>query len=318
MSCSSILDDAGPDATRPFSSCDGLAAICGSAANDNCCSTATAIPGGMFFRSYDVATDGMNNNTGYPATVSDFRLDKYEVTVGRFRRFLTAGMGTQANPPPIGAGARTLNGTGGLGGWDANWNSKLSVDTVALRANVKCNATQQTWTDAVGANENKPMNCVTWYEAMAFCIWDGGHLPTEAEWNFAAAGGGEARAYPWSSPPGSTTIDCSYANYNINSPAGTYCVNGGGTNRVGSESPKGDGKWGQADLAGNVFEWVLDWYASPYPNPCSNCANLTPASERVIRGASWNIVSYVRAAYRAYTAPTFRGIDLGVRCARAP
>ena len=261
----------------------------------------------------------MYTDTTHPATLSPFVLDKYEVTVGRFRRFVNAGMGTQANPPPAGAGARTLNGMVKQGGWDPSLNASLTANMAALVAAVKCSATQQTWTDTAGANENKPINCVNWHEAMAFCIWDGGYLPTEAEWNFTAAGGGEQRAYPWSSPPGSTTIDCSYANYNINSPAGTYCVNGttGGTNRVGSESPKGDGKWGHSDLAGNVFEWVLDWYASPYPNPCSDCANLTPASERVTRGASWNIVSYVRAAYRAYVTPAFRGFDLGVRCARS-
>jgi formylglycine-generating enzyme required for sulfatase activity len=185
---------------------------------------------------------------------------------------------------------------------------------------VKCNSTQQTWTDTAGANENLPINCITWYEAMAFCIWDGGYLPTEAEWNFAATGGSEQRAYPWSVPAGSTTLDCSYANYKINSPAGTYCVNAttGGANRVGSESPKGDGKWGQSDLAGNVFEWTLDWYASPYSTPCTDCANLSPGTDRVTRGASWNIISYVRASYRAYAPPAGRFFDNGARCARPP
>ncbi len=48
-----------------------------------------------------------------------------------------------------------------------------------------------------GSNENQPINCVTWYEAFAFCISDGGYLPTAAEWNYAAAGGSDQRAYPF-------------------------------------------------------------------------------------------------------------------------
>jgi formylglycine-generating enzyme required for sulfatase activity len=57
----------------------------------------------------------------------------------------------------------------------------LVANTAALVTAVKCSSTYQPWTDAPGANENKPMSCVTWYEAMAFCIWDGGYLPTVNE-----------------------------------------------------------------------------------------------------------------------------------------
>ena len=229
----------------------------------------------------------------YPATVADFYLDKYEITVGRFRRFVNAGMGTQASPPAAGAGAHP--GIAGSG-WDSTWNTNLPADTASLKAAMKCDATYQTWTDTAGSNESKPVNCLDWYTAFAFCAWDGGRLPTEAEWNYAASGGSEQRYYPWSSPATSTTIDDSYAVY-----CGGSCS---GTQNVGSKSPKGDGKWGQSDLAGNVWEWTLDWYASPYPMPCNNCADLTAASYRVFRGGSFDYdASYLRSAYRDYDDP---------------
>jgi formylglycine-generating enzyme required for sulfatase activity len=301
----------------------GLPMTCGASATDSCCQAAP-VDGGTFYRSYDVATDD-HNDMRYPATVSAFVLDKYEVTVGRFRAFVNAGLGTQASPPAAGAGAHPkLAGSG----WDSGWNTNLAASTTALAATVKCDSTYQTWTDAPGANENKPMNCVSWYEAMAFCIWDGGYLATEAEWNYAASGGSEQRAYPWSNPATSTTIDCTYANYRIDSPAGMRCVNGttGAVNRVGSESPKGDGKWGHSDLAGNVWEWTLDGdlnakneEVSPPPLPCHDCANLTASHDRVLRGGSFdNPASSSRAALRNDFPPTYRNGYVGLRCARTP
>ena len=108
---------------------------------------------------------------------------------------------------------------------------------------------------SAATGEHQPINCITWYEAYAFCIWDGGFLPSEAEWNYAASGGSEQRVYPWSSPSMPTTIDCAHANY---SPMGMSPCSTTGPEDVGSDSPTGDGKWGQADLSGNVWEWTLD------------------------------------------------------------
>jgi len=305
-------DGSSIDGPPQFTSCMGLAMTCGGGGTDSCC-RAAPVDGGTFYRSYDVATD-LYNDMGAPATVSAFVLDKYEVTVGRFRAFVNAGLGTQASPPATGAGAHPkLAGSG----WDSAWNTSLVANMTALVAAVKCDSTYQAWMDTPGANENKPMNCVTWYEAMAFCIWDGGYLPTEAEWNYAASGGSEQRAYPWSNPATSMTIDCTYANYS----PGNYCVNAptGAVNRVGSESSKGDGRWGHSDLTGNVWEWTLDWYTGTYPLPCNDCANLTTSSTRVIRGGSFgDVASNLRAAYRYNYTPSYRNYYFGWRCARTP
>jgi formylglycine-generating enzyme len=299
--------DAGPDGMPEDSTCTGIASTCGPSGNADCCASA-AVPGGTFYRGYDAATDA-HNDTTRPATLSDFRLDVYEVTVGRFRRFVEAGHGTRATPPSAGSGA---HGTIAGSGWSETWNERLVADRNALVAAVKCSSA--TWTDTPGDNESKPINCVTWYEAMAFCIWDGGYLPTETEWHYAASGGSEQRAYPWSSPAGSTSIDCTHANHNP-VPA---CAAAGAA-RVGSTSPDGDGRWGHADLAGNVWEWTLDWLAT-YATPCNDCANLAEGSYRVLRGGGYEaIASTLRTSYRsALFTPTARHGHIGVRCARSP
>jgi formylglycine-generating enzyme required for sulfatase activity len=248
----------------------------------------------------------MYPSTAYPATVSPFVLDKFEVTVGRFRAFVAAGQGTRARPPGPGAGAHMqIPGSG----WDPSWDGELVADAAALDAALQCDATYQTWTAAPGANEELPINCVTWYEALAFCAWDGGYLPTEAEWNYAAAGGDEQRAYPWSSPAGSTEVDCAHAN-------SVACLSA--SDRVGAASPEGDGRWGHADLAGNAFEWTLDG-SGAYPDPCDDCSNLAATSDRVLRGGGWdNSTAEVRAAYRLGRPPNLRHRAVGLRCARAP
>jgi formylglycine-generating enzyme required for sulfatase activity len=262
------------------------------------------VPGGTFYRSYDNVT---YTSMTYPATVDAFYLDKYEITVGRFRQFVNVGMGTQSSLPAPGAGVHPLIASSG---WDAEWNANLPADTAALKAKLKCSATDQTWTDTAGDNESRPQNCMDWYTAFAFCAWDGGRLPTEAEWNYAAAGGSEQRVYPWSVPPTSTTIDDSYAVY-----CGSSCDS---SQNVGSKSPKGDGKWGQSDLAGNLWEWTLDWHGS-YQVPCSNCADLIdPAADsRVIRGGRYfGSAPQLLASYRGSVLPGLHNQYVGFRCAR--
>jgi sulfatase modifying factor 1 len=300
---------------------------CGPNGTSNCCASGVVpgnaigatLAGETFYRGFDVATDGANPDQSYPATVSDFRLDTFPVSVGRFRTFLAAGMGIASAAPVAGAGAHAaITGSG----WNATWDGSLATTTAAITSALKCSSSFQTWTDLAGANEGMPINCMTWYEAEAFCIWDGGYLPSEAEWNYAANGGSDQRAFPWSpsTNAGSVAIDCSYADYLEASP-NTYCVNGttGGANRVGNESPKGDGRWGQADLEGNAHQAVLDWYSSSYPMPCNDCANLSGGSYRVFRGADYSASALgLRGAHRSFSAATDRYPNDGFRCARKP
>jgi len=144
---------------EPRPSCNGLAATCGPSGTADCCAS-NLVTGGTFNRS---------NDANYPATVGNFRLDNYEITVGRFRKFVAAY--SQAMTPS-GAGKNPNNGSDP--GWDAAWNASLAATASALKAAVKCSATYQTWTDTPGiaAAESLPMNCIDWFEAEAFCIWD--------------------------------------------------------------------------------------------------------------------------------------------------
>jgi formylglycine-generating enzyme required for sulfatase activity len=251
----------------------------------------------------------MYPSTTYPATVSDFRLDRFEVTLGRFRLFVDAGGGTQDNPPSAGTGAHPHIPSSG---WDASWSANLAPDTATLVTNLV------PWTDAPGPDDDRPIGNITWYEAMAFCAWDEGYLPSEAEWAYAASGGSAQRAYPWSSPASSTALDCTEANYGGSDYPNTACAPTG-TRAVGSTSPSGDAAWGQSDMGGNALEWVLDWFAD-YAVPCNDCADLVPGSTRVLRGGDLaDVATALRNGYRrGDVAPSARFGGVGVRCARNP
>ena len=292
---------------------------CGSG-TESCC-TSLLVTGGSFDRSYDgISTNGASKD--FPATLSDVALDKYEVTVARFRAFVDAEVAGWL--PAAGSGKHAFLSGGGLNGgkepgWDASWSANLATSASDWTENLACDPTYGTWTASAGANDDHPINCVDWYEAYAFCIWDGGFLPSEAEWNYAGAGGDQQRVYPWSAsyPPGSTTLDCSLADYSADWPK-TACVPSG-TTKVGAESPLGDGRWGHADLAGNVFEWNLDWYAATYSPTCDDCANLTAAPYRVIRGGSFDASpACLLNSLRETSTPDGRSSQIGFRCARPP
>ena len=303
-------------------SCEGLATDCGPSSNENCCAT-RAVQGGEFFRSYD-GVDSKDRNA--PATVSDFRLDRFEVTVGRFRKFLAAWQGGWRPATDAGKHAHVNAGhglnvtTGGYEpGWTASWADSFPANKTAWDSALSCGSPLYTWTSAPGAHEDLPLNCTTFVEAYAFCAWDGGFLPTEAEWNYAAAGGAEQRVYPWSSPADAKLIDCTYAN-SYNSYTGFYCGGQNGfPNRVGSESPRGDGKFGQADLSGNLQEYTLDYRSASYTTPCNDCLNLTVNGQRAARGGWYGVVEvYLSASYRSGADATTTNVNTGIRCARAP
>jgi len=293
----------------PNPGCRGLPKACGPGGDEDCCA-ARLVPGGTFLRSYDGVT---YTDRSYPATVSGFRLDRFEVTVGRFRQFVSAYDAWRADGHPLageGADPRVAGS-----GWDKAEDGNLAVSAAALVMALKCDPSSKTWTDHVATNEERPINCVSWFDAAAFCAWDGARLPTEAEWNYAAAGGTAQRAYPWgASAPGA---DARLAVYGCLYGTGA-CPNAGNIAPVGSASPAGDGQYGQADLAGNVREWVFGEFA-PYVVPCDDCAPVHPGAPQGFRGGDFSGVQQnLLSSERGGGDPMQRTTRTGVRCARGP
>lgn len=289
VTASACIPDVEPNQTT-LPHCDLVSAICGGDGKEDCCA-ALPIHGGQFDRLNDAKVH---------ATVADFHLDKFEVTVGRFRQFYESYPGDK---PVAGAGKHPLIDDSG---WNAAWDAKLPKSQLELGAMLKCDENFRTWTDKAGANESMPISCVTWYAAFAFCAWDGGRLPTEVEWNYAAAGGSEQRIYPW----GDATADESHVILDCQTD-GPSCIFPAGS------KPLGNGKWGHADLSGSMAEWTLDYHGE-LPSPCATCANLIDGNlGRELRGGDFSRNdAAIRTWSRLGSDPASAQDYQGIRCAR--
>lgn len=246
--------------------------------------------------------------------VSSFYLGEFEVTVGRFQAFLRAYDSWRASgAPQAGAGRHpSIPGSG----WDPAWlrhpndppeKYGLGLDRTEIEAEV-ASCLEIPFSTVMWS---QPVNCVSFYEAAAFCIWDGGRLPTDLEWEYAAAGANENRTYPW----GEREPIESLAMYGCNADLPTkVCM----IPPVGSY-PAGAGRFGQLDLAGSVEEWMFDALGTPRPIPCDDCASvaqLHPDNPRITHGGNWTSepdslkVARAKPMQARWHLPMF-----GIRCA---
>ena len=202
-----------------------------------------------------------------------YYLDKYEVTVGQYAKFLKA---TGFNGPPM-------------------------------------------WTTMdQPSHQKRPIVNVDWSDASNYCEWAGKRLPTEAEWEKAARGT-DGRIYPWGNEP-PNTLRANYGQEKWNNHTALVPV---------GQLKDGKSPYEIYDLAGNVWEWVSDWYDPDYyaTSPPQNPKGPENGKYRVLRGGSWDLApEHLRSTRRdfnlplspSYESPSYRNFNSGFRCAKNP
>jgi formylglycine-generating enzyme required for sulfatase activity len=221
-----------------------------------------------------------------------YYVDAYEVTNGLFARFLRETLNQAADEPrrynwvvlrsDIDYPDRT--------GW---WPTEIMLEESGYQA--------------FPGYEDLPVNSVAWDAAAEYCAWAGKRLPTEAEWEKAARGGLQEKAYPWgdSLPTVGVVFNRLWRDNQVPSP----------TVEVRSMMPNG---YGLYHMAGNVWEWCSDWYGDAYygQSPSTNPKGPTTGEAKVIRGGSWyNSARALRVAHRSQSRPEIMNDAVGFRCA---
>ena len=266
------------------------------------------VPGGAFTMGSPPNEAGrepwdQGSETQHPVTVSTFAIAKFDVTVGEFRAFADA-----ADYKTSGE----ADGTGGFISTGSKWEQK--ADATWRKPNFP-------------QTEQNPVVLVSWYDAVAYCNWrsaqegekpcytirgakvscdfgaNGYRLPTEVEWEYAAKGG------PASASLAANAVYAGSANLEQ---VAWYSRNSGAqTHPVGQKAPN---SLGLCDMAGNVWQWCWDWYATDSAGSGKDPRGPASGDRRVLRGGSWGRdAQFLRSAFRYGSDPSGRGSHCGFR-----
>jgi formylglycine-generating enzyme len=255
------------------------------------------IAGGTFRMGTD---EGMPfEGPAHEVSIKSFWMDRHEVTVAEFSRFVAA-TGYQTEAERFG------------------WSGVFDVASGEWR---KIDGAD--WRHPEGpagvAAPDEPVTHVSYADAAAYAKWAGKRLPTEAEWEYAARGGLAGKRYSWGDelrPDGRPAANWWQGEF----PARNTIEDGfAGRAPVERFAPNGFGLY---DMGGNVWEWCADWFGADYyaVSPASDPKGPPVGDERVIRGGSWmcseNYCTNYRVAGRGRTSPDSGLNNLGFRCVR--
>lgn len=250
----------------------------------------------------------LDEHPQHTVDVPAFYIDRNEVTFAEYRNFIIT---TNYQVPGSFVDSGYLLSPRVMGYASDDKLRELAVDTFNIDRDTRA-MTREQLLSAIETQRRQmdrlPITRVSWYDADAYCRWAGKRLPRESEWEKAARGT-DGRIYPWGN-------DWSPAKANTGS---TVSDAEPGIRPVGS-FPAGASPYGVNDMAGNVMEWVYDWY-QPYPGSDYQSKDFGK-QYRVVRGGSWGgighyaISHFYRTSYRFFLRPDAAYGDLGFRCAR--